>query len=173
MFYSAYGSNMSIARLQERVPSAVPLGCYTLAQHDLRFHKSGRDGSAKCDAYFTADGADTVHGALFEMHPSHKPALDEAEGLGYGYREKGVTVIAARDGASVTAFTYVAIRINEHLKPYSWYLNHVLVGATETSLRADYVQGKIATVEAIHDHDEERDARERSLHPARTTVRAT
>ena len=41
MKYFAYGSNMSFARLQARVPSARSLGCYALRQHDLRFHKSG------------------------------------------------------------------------------------------------------------------------------------
>ena len=45
MKYFAYGSNMSLARLQERVPSARKLEIVTLKNHQLRFNMSGTDGS--------------------------------------------------------------------------------------------------------------------------------
>jgi gamma-glutamylcyclotransferase len=54
MYYFAYGSNMSLSRLRERVPSAEAVGCFSLNGHDLRFHKLSKDGSGKCDAFFTA-----------------------------------------------------------------------------------------------------------------------
>ncbi|TNF88372.1 MAG: gamma-glutamylcyclotransferase, partial [Gammaproteobacteria bacterium] len=41
LYYFAYGSNMSPARLQARVPSARPLGVYRLKGHRLSFHKRG------------------------------------------------------------------------------------------------------------------------------------
>lgn len=163
MYYFAYGSNMSVARLRERVPSADPLGCYILKEHDLRFHKSSKDGSGKCDAYFTSNSEDNIFGALFEIAPRQKRALDKAEGLGYGYEDKEVTVIAG-DGSLVKAVTYVAIIIDETLKPYSWYLNHVLIGASETSLPAEYIQRKIKAIEAIEDNDKERDRKQREVH---------
>ena len=37
--------------------------------------------------------------------------------------------------------------IGEGIKPYSWYVKHVLVGANETSLPDDYIQRKIIAVE--------------------------
>ena len=37
--YFAYGSNMSLVRLRERVPSAERLGVFILAEYQLRFHK--------------------------------------------------------------------------------------------------------------------------------------
>ncbi len=163
MYYFAYGSNMSIARLRERVSSASIVGCHALEAHDLRFHKAGKDGSAKCDAYFTDNSDDIVYGTLFEMDPAQKPALDRAEGLGYGYRLKEVTVIAV-DGSFITATTYVATKIDRNLKPYSWYVNHVLIGAKETSLPVDYIQKKIEAVEAIEDDDKKRDAKERAVY---------
>ncbi|WP_372836144.1 SufD family Fe-S cluster assembly protein, partial [Pontibacterium sp.] len=46
MYYFAYGSNMSLKRLQARVPSAMPLCSATLTRYQLRFHKSGKDLSA-------------------------------------------------------------------------------------------------------------------------------
>ncbi len=80
MKYFAYGSNMSIARLRERVPSAVSFGCHALKEHDLRFHKSSKDGSGKCNAFFTGNDDDTILGVLFEIKSSEMSALDRAEG---------------------------------------------------------------------------------------------
>jgi len=154
---------MSLSRLRERVPSAEPVGCFTLNEHDLRFHKSSKDGSGKCDAYFTSETGNAIYGVLFEIDPSDKPALDKAEGLGYGYDEKEVTV-SANDGYSIKATTYVATNIDVSLKPYSWYVNHVLVGAREGSLPSDYIAAKIVSVETVEDSDKERDAKQRAIH---------
>ena len=163
MKYFAYGSNMSITRLRERVPSAVALGCHTLKEHDLRFHKLSKDGSGKCDAFPTGDSGDVVFGALFEISPSEKPALDKAEGFGHGYDQKNVTVLAV-DGSSLESLTYIATKTDESLKPYSWYVNHVLVGARETSLPENYIQSKISSVESIQDTNKDRDAEQRAMH---------
>tara|TARA_R110002073_G_scaffold44540_1_gene123402 strand:+ start:9674 stop:10168 length:495 start_codon:yes stop_codon:yes gene_type:complete len=163
MHYFAYGSNMSLSRLRERAPSAEALGCFALNGHDLRFHKSGKDGSAKCDAYFTADTGDVIYGVLFKIDPGEKHVLDKAEGLGHGYDEKDVTV-TAHDGSWITATTYVATEISDNLKPYSWYLKHVLVGAREASLPSDYIRLKITSVEAVEDSDKERDSKQRAIH---------
>lgn len=163
MHYFAYGSNMSLSRLRERVPSAEAVGCFVLAGHDLRFHKSSKDGSGKCDAYFTSDSEDIIYGVLFKIDPNEKSALDKAEGLGYGYAEKEVTV-RAHDDSSIVATTYIATNIDENLKPYSWYVNHVLVGAAEASLPSGYIEAKINSVNAVEDSDRERDAKQRAIH---------
>lgn len=154
---------MSLSRLRERVPSAETLGCSMLRNHDLRFHKSSKDGSGKCDAFFTSDSETVMYGVLFEINPAEKSTLDKAEGLGYGYEEKEVTV-SARDGTSVTATTYIATKIDENLKPYSWYVYHVLVGAKEASLPQDYIDEKINSVEAVEDSNKEREAKQRAIH---------
>ena len=36
--YFAYGSNMSLARLRARIPSAEKVGSFMLREHSLRFH---------------------------------------------------------------------------------------------------------------------------------------
>ena len=161
--YFAYGSNMSIARLHGRTPSAVLQGCCRLNRHDLRFHKRGHDGSSKADAYFTGDDHDVIHGALFTIERSEKPNLDAAEGLGNGYELKQVMVI---DGAGFTipALTYVATQFDVQLKPYSWYLNHVLVGALELGLPEHYIHSKISTVTAVDDGNWMRDREQRRIH---------
>ena len=163
MKYFAYGSNMSTARLKMRVPSAVPLGRHTLKEHDLRFHKYSKDGSGKCDAFYTGNVNDIIFGVLFEINSSEKTELDKVEGLGYGYDEKEVTV-SATDGSSFKAATYIATNIDKDLKPYSWYVNHVLIGAIEFSLPDDYVQMKIREVLSLDDLDKERDEKQRTVH---------
>lgn len=163
MYYFAYGSNMSLARLRGRVSSAERLGCFSLSEHVLRFHKSSKDGSGKCDAYFTSNTDDAIYGVVFKIDPLEKSALDKAEGLGLGYDEKEVTVVA-NDGTSLSAITYYATNFDESLKPYSWYVNHVLIGAREASLPAAYIDTKIATIEMVEDSDRKRDAKQRAIH---------
>ncbi len=162
MRYFAYGSNLSISRLQQRVPSAHRVGLFMLHSHDLRFHKSGKDGSGKCDAFETGDSSHFVMGSLFEIDPSEKPYLDRAEGLGFGYEEKEVTVVD-ESGLRIKARTYYATKIDESLRPYSWYLNHVTVGAIESSVSGLYLE-RIKSIVSTEDPCQERDARERAIH---------
>ncbi|TKB44003.1 gamma-glutamylcyclotransferase family protein [Thalassotalea mangrovi] len=163
MYYFAYGSNMSLARLTARVPSAIKLGCYTLEQHELRFHKASHDGSGKCDAFYTSNSKHFIHGALYRIDPEHKADLDKVEGLGKGYNIKTVRVVSDQ-GHAVNAFTYVATHIDHSLAPYSWYLNHVLIGAWETKLPQTYIKTKISAINAIEDHNLHRDKHERAIH---------
>jgi len=162
MKYFAYGSNMSLLRLKERVPSAIKLGIFTLKNHQLRFHMSGVDGSGKCDALQTDNSNNLVVGALFEIDENEKEALDRAESLGTGYDQKFVFV-ENDSGENFEALTYYAIKIDASLKPYSWYLNHVIVGAKETQVPAEYL-AVIESVESVEDLDESREVKERAMY---------
>ncbi|MEO3988139.1 gamma-glutamylcyclotransferase family protein [Plesiomonas shigelloides] len=162
MKYFAYGSNMSMVRLKKRVPSAERVGMFSLKKHYLAFHKSSKDGSGKCNAYFTGNTKDHIYGALFEIDENEKKALDRAEGLGYGYDEK-IVQVEDDGGNTFEAVTYVATSINESLIPYSWYLNHVIVGAQETGVPVSYLE-MIKTVATCEDSDKERDKEQREMH---------
>lgn len=160
--YFAYGSNMSLLRLQERVPSAKSLEIVTLKNHQLRFNMSGDDGSGKCDSFQTNNSEDIVIGALFEISENEKGALDTAESLGYGYDEK-LVFVQSGSGEVFEALTYYAIKIDASLKPYSWYLNHVIIGAKETQVPPSYL-AVIESIECIDDPDENRDAKQRAMY---------
>ena len=162
MKYFAYGSNMSLLRLQHRVPSAKRPEIAYLKNHQLRFNMSGKDGSGKCDAFATENSQDTVIGVLFDIDDNEKASLDVAEGLGSRYNEKLVLVENA-SGKVFEALIYCAIKIDPTLKPFSWYLNHVIIGARETNLPADYV-AYIESVECIEDPDQNREAKERDIY---------
>ena len=156
--YFAYGSNMSLRRLRERVPEAQALGSAILHGHELRFHKLGRDGSGKCDAYFVGDEAAYLIGVLFDIPLSGKGDLDRIEGLGAGYDEKIVSVLR-KNGSWDKAVTYYATDIVEVLQPYCWYKHHVLAGAAEFNLPTDYVT-TIEAVEMVVDEDADRRTKE-------------
>ncbi len=162
MHYFAYGSNMSLARLQARTPSARRIGRARLAQHSLRFHKQGRDGSGKCDAYWTGASHHCVIGALYDLAEADKPLLDAFEGLGQGYQEKLVCVEVAT-GEAIEAFTYTATALDATLLPFEWYLNHVVVGAQEIGVPKAYLDVLQQTV-ALKDPDRERHAREIAIY---------
>lgn len=164
MHYFAYGSNMSLARLCERIPGARRVCTGRLRGHQLRFHKVGQDGSAKCDAFHTRNPVHCVHGALFEIRPRDKRALDRVEGLGGGYDQKMV-LVADDAGVEIGAFTYVATRIDPLLKPFNWYKHHVLVGARESLLPQKYIQ-VIQSVHSVADWDPDREVREYGIHTA-------
>ena len=153
---------MSLSRLHKRVPSAKRIGFYSLKEHDLCFHKSSGDGSGKCDAYCTENKHDYVIGALFEIDRAEKCTLDQAEDVGHGYEEKTI-IVQSQAGDAVEATTYYATKIDESLKPYSWYLNHVLVGAKESGLPQQYIE-KIESIESVQDQDINRDRTERAIH---------
>lgn len=163
MYYFSYGSNMSIKRLLARVPSARKIGTGTLEKHELRFHKkSGKDGSAKCDAHETGDPQHRLHGVVFHISPDEKPNLDWHEGLGKGYETKQVTIVLA-DGSSIEAYTYYATDIDPGLKPLCWYREHVLRGARENELPAEHIRS-IEIVAFDEDTDTERRERELSIY---------
>ncbi len=163
MLYFAYGSNMSLARLCQRAPSATRIGRGCLQGQCLRFHKiSQRDGSAKCDAHHTGLADDRVWGVLYRIDPGERQALDLAEGEGMGYRVENVEVIG-EGGEVQRAFTYLATLIDDRLLPYRGYRQHVLIGARENGLPEDYIEA-IASVAVAEDPDEQRHRREWSIH---------
>lgn len=83
--YFAYGSNMSIRWLRDRVPSAVMVGAAVLEHHRLGFHKRGMDGSAKCDVVPSTASVDCIHGVLFDLDEDHIHLLDLAKVIYFIY----------------------------------------------------------------------------------------
>lgn len=162
--YFAYGSNMFSPRLRFRVPGAEVLGQATLRGYQLRFHKrSGKDGSAKCDAYKTENDDNAVRGVLYRIPVSQLGDLHRAEGRGYGYNDAEVPVWSP-DGTSQIALTYLAAasHVVADLRPFSWYWDFVVAGAREHGLPEEYVAAFIAPVAHDPDPDRKQDRDERA-----------
>ena len=152
---------MCPARLGSRVRGAEATGLATLPKHVLRWHKRSKDGSGKCNVAFTGDARDQVIGVLYEIPESERPALNRAEGKGHGYELRPVQL--ATSSGSREAETYVATSdaVDDSLKPYDWYRDHVLCGARDHHLPQAYVD-LIASVGTLNDPDSDRAHRERA-----------
>jgi cation transport regulator ChaC len=158
--YFAYGSNMSRRRLAARVPSIHWSGRAWLVDYRLVFHKVGRDGSGKCDVLPHAGAR--VYGVLYRLPAVHRPRLDRHEDLGRGYALHWVDV--EREGSPpIRAFTYRALIHDAQLRPYPWYLQHVLQGALENRLPRAYIE-QIAASSVVEDPDGARQRRELAIY---------
>ncbi|AWL11061.1 hypothetical protein HMF8227_00565 [Saliniradius amylolyticus] len=163
MHYFAYGSNLSLKRIQARLDRVKRLGTYMAWDHQLRFHKLGQDNSAKCDIYYTGDPDHYVYGALYWVDHDDKAILDRIEGLDHGYQQKQIEV-ENTEGHRLQAFTYYATDIQTDDKPFSWYHYHVLTGAKENGFPQDYIQAYIEAVPAVPDPELERHRRELAIY---------
>jgi gamma-glutamylcyclotransferase len=139
------------------------VGVGTLTGHSLRFHKISRlDGSAKCDVKETGKPDDIIYGVVFVIDVVEKPVLDQIEGLGLGYEQKQVRV-EMHDGKRLSAFTYYATLTDASLKPFDWYKAHVVIGAREHDLPAEYIR-HIEAIPSVADTDIERQRTELAIY---------
>jgi gamma-glutamylcyclotransferase len=143
---------MLLVRIKGRCPSARLLGVAQLPGYELRWHKSGADGSGKCDVISV--GSDhAVFGVVYELDANEKAALDQAEGLGQGYDQKDIRVFL--NGDAVTVSMYFATNTEPALKPYTWYKAIVIAGAKEHDLPAPYI-ASLEAADASEDPDRTR-----------------
>jgi gamma-glutamylcyclotransferase len=150
--YFAYGSNMLEQRLKARVPGAVFLAKAYLGGYCLRFHKKSKDGSGKCNII---QAEDLVQGVLYEFPESELNQLDAAEGYGYGYNHKEIT-LRVPNGTKALAYAVVDFKyIDDKLVPYSWYHELVVSGAEQHGLDADYIE-KLRKHRSVQDPDPKR-----------------
>ena len=164
MLYFAYGSNMAATRLQQRIPSALRLGVARLPGYRLAFRvASTKDGSSKCNACPGCE-TDILFGVLYRIDDDAKPVLDGFEGVGIEYRDAWVEVETAQ-GERVSALIYLGTNIDTELPPYPWYVEHVLRGAQENNLPAEYIAA-IRSVPTMADPDPQRAEKELSIYPA-------
>jgi AIG2-like family len=163
ILYFAYSSNMDVARLRYRVPSCRFRCIARLEKFQLRFHKRSKDGSGKCNAFYTGAPRDAVFGMVYEIPLKERAALDRAEGLGHGYYEQPLSVLSP-DGEKLLVRTYIADpgAVDENLRPYSWYKDFVLSGAVEHQLPSEYIESRIRSVPAIVDPDQDRERTRRA-----------
>jgi len=130
--YFAYGSNMLVQRLQQRVCSVVDQGLASLADYAWCCNKLGVDGTAKANL-IDKPGA-RVFGVLYMINPSDWSLLDQIEG---GYQRIEVNVCCA--GKTHKAWTYISTLLTKQTAK-STYLDYILQGAEEHHLPQEYIE---------------------------------
>ena len=158
--YLAYGSNLHPHRLQNRVPSARLTGVVELEGMKLEFYKRSKDGSGKCTMVDSVDSA--VFTAVFTIDKKELPELDRVEGVGFGYEHKKLPLRIK--GKIIEAITYIASGsyMDRQLKPYHWYKNFVVEGASYLSFPAAYLDF-LNGFESVQDQNEKRRSENEAL----------
>ncbi|MCX7607556.1 MAG: gamma-glutamylcyclotransferase [Bacteroidia bacterium] len=142
-WYFAYGSNMHIQQLEERVGrKGIVRKVGYLEGYEIVFNKPAK---AKPDTIGYANiqprEGSVVYGVLYELTETEMEQLDQYEGAGHPehYQRKRME-IKVEGEKPVDAYVYIAYKTKEGLRPTSKYLETIIAGARENSLPRDYIQ---------------------------------
>jgi hypothetical protein len=138
MIYFAYCTLLEVEGMRKYCPTAEPIGTARLPDYMLSFatySASGTDGGCNLEK---AVGRETW-GVLYEVTPEELQALDLAAGLDKGYYEKIDVVVIDKDGAHISAVTYVIPQPGGPFRPSSAYTRPILVGARDLELPREYI----------------------------------
>jgi hypothetical protein len=155
--YFAYGSNLNERRFKNRISTAKFKSRATLHGYRLVFEKlSKKDGSGKATIVQGTEQS-VVEGAIFTYADTEHDALKTFEG---GYSESPVTVTTG--AGQETVETFIAKQRTPNLKPFDWYVQHIVVGGRKLGLPEEYLTA-LATVPTLRDTDPERVAEEQAF----------
>ena len=154
--YFAYGSNMFTPWLQARTPSARFHASGHVTGYRLAFDKASEDGSSKCDMEPSDDEGRRVDGVLFWISSAERRDLDKAEGPDYCPRN--IDVLTDLTLPAAVAYFALPTSKDQARRPYHWYKGLVIAGATENSLRPEYIAW-LHSVESQADPDPTRKTR--------------
>ncbi len=144
--YFAYGSNMFTPKMRDTAQSAEFKTLARLPGHILRFNKHRHtDGSGKGNIVATGNAQDEVWGVIFEIADADRKPLDDSEG---GYDPVTIDVVTAAGWRPVLTYVAKPHRMNDGLKPYTWYKEFIVRSAKEHGLPAAYIQ-LLEAVDAI------------------------
>lgn len=157
MLVFAYGSNMNLNRLLQRVvPSAVKVSNAFLPGFKLICKKVSKDSSAKANIVKTNISGELVWGVLFNIDSKEKHLLDKAEGLGMGYNEDTLTFFDETNNSyAAQIYNADSNSIDNTLLPYDWHKEFIVTGGIQNKLPADYIS-QLQSIPCVPDPDEKR-----------------
>ncbi len=135
--YFAYGSNLDASRVEARLGRRPPAHLARLRGWRLAFNKK----DSPVFANIVPAPGDEVWGVVWECPPEDLLRLDCFEGVSGGHYRRLPVEVETADGRMLPAITYVACddRIVAETAPAAWYAGHILRGAREHGLPADYI----------------------------------
>ncbi|MCX8020937.1 MAG: gamma-glutamylcyclotransferase [Chitinophagaceae bacterium] len=124
VIYFAYGSNMNVDQIEERVSNFVVLGKAILHDYTLCFNKEAQAGNGTGYANIVYQKGEYVEGLLYEIDSLE--SLDDWEGFPEHYERVEMDVMF--NNTPTKAWIYVANpnKIKSGLKPAREYLNKLL-----------------------------------------------
>jgi len=141
LWYFAYGRNVNLHKLRKRIkgdPIKVCRG--KLSGYKLVFGKVPGPKPGTGYATIIPRTEEFVEGALYLLRKQDLARLDVYEGVGRGaYRRCVIKVFNVDLKVQVDASTYVAIKVNERLKPPREYLAEIIEGARKIGLTQNWI----------------------------------
>lgn len=124
--------------LRQRCPTLQLVGPARLPDHRLVFTRRSKRWNAGAADVVRAQGF-SVWGALYELHPQDREALDRQEGAGFAYQVEDV-VVERPNLTRHTALTYTVIDKQEHeLAPKREYVERMRSGAAAVGVPDRYL----------------------------------
>lgn len=124
---------MSSSRLKARIPSARSVTTARLNNYRFTCNKIGGDNTGYANLEY--DPESHVYGVVYKLQPDHLNTLDLYEG---NYRRKEIKVDAG--SKELKAITYISDYTSNDLQVADWYQEHIINGAREHQLPAEYIQ---------------------------------
>jgi gamma-glutamylcyclotransferase len=131
--YFAYGSNLCLGRMRERVASARVVGPARVAGYRLALDKRGADGSGK--ANLVPDAGAGVWGVVYAIAAGDWTRLDACEP---GYAR--IEVEARTPQRPLAAWTYRARILTDDPVAFDWYKRLIVEGAREHGLPEEWLE---------------------------------
>ncbi|MDR1706259.1 MAG: gamma-glutamylcyclotransferase [Clostridiales bacterium] len=147
--YVAYGSNLNLAQMAKRCPTAKVVGASELVGKRLLFRGARGGAVATVEPY---EGG-RVPVLVWEITPADEAALDRYEGFPFLYRKEKVEV--ELDGKPVSAMVYI---MNEEVpvgcyrplgQPSVYYYSVILEGDRDADFDADLLRQ--ATADSVEE----------------------
>ena len=124
ILYFAYGSNMSAARMKQRLGSETPNRAATLKDFQLVFDQAGFNAPSWSPANIRSEQGSLVEGMIYEVEEKDFKILDGYEKF---YQRLEVKVMAAQK-EKLDAVTYLSKKSRGEKPPTQEYLNFLLEG---------------------------------------------
>jgi len=139
-WYFAYGSNLDADRKALRTGPIREARRVHLRAYRLVFNKRGSDGTGK--ANIVPDPVGVVWGVIYRCTPAALLDLDRFEGVSRGHYSRTVVRVTTDTEGDLDAVTYVAgpAFIDESVVPSPEYMGHILRGAHQHDLPAEYIK---------------------------------
>lgn len=125
VYYFAYGSNMLISQLNDRVGKVHTCGSDVLPNHKLCFNKISIDGTGK--ANIVPNSHRNVSGVTYRLTKEQLDVLD--------MHEIGYTRIEVLLESGKKAFTYLSNRTDDSLMIDVRYLDRIIEGALNNKIQ--------------------------------------
>ena len=132
--YAAYGSNLNLAQMAHRCPTAQVVGQSELTGRRLLF----RGPHANAVATVEPRAGSKVPVLVWEITPTDEAALDRYEGFPYLYRKERVKM--RLNGKTVTAMVYVMNDGRPLGQPSCYYYTSILEGYKSAGFDVDVLR---------------------------------